>query len=101
MSKDKEPRTLSEAIERLENTAKGKAQELKQILGKDFQELNESLAELKPHLQSLKQGIERESKDLQEKVEKGVREKPLIALGLVGLFAFFIGWLFGSSRRNS
>ena len=56
------PQSLSEAIQKLENASQSKAQDLKQVLEKDYTELMKAIEDIKPHLQGLKESVETEVK---------------------------------------
>lgn len=101
MSKQSGPPTsLTEAIEKLENAGRGKVQDFKEILEKDYNELRKTLDELKPHLDELRTNVESEVKKTKNQVEGKVKESPWLTLGLVGLIAFVIGWVFASSKKD-
>lgn len=96
----KQPSSLSEAIEKLENASHGKVQDFKQILEKDYNELRKTLDDLKPYLDDLKNNVESEVKKTKNQVEGKVKENPWVVLGLVGLIAFVIGWIFGQRKQD-
>ncbi len=94
------PSSLSEAIAKLEDASGSKVQDFKEILEKDYQKIRQALDDLKPHLEDLKQSVESEVKNSKNKVEEKVKESPWVALGVVGLLAFVIGWILGGKRRD-
>jgi ElaB/YqjD/DUF883 family membrane-anchored ribosome-binding protein len=94
------PTSLTEAIEKLENAGHGKVQDFKEILEKDYNELRKTMDDLKPYLENLKSNVETEVKKTKNQVEGKVKENPWIILGLVGLIAFVIGWVFASSKKD-
>lgn len=96
----KQPSSLSEAIEKLENASHGKVQDFKEILEKDYNELRKTLDDLKPYLDDLKNNVESEVKKTKNQVEDKVKENPWVVLGLVGLIAFVIGWIFGQRKQD-
>ncbi len=96
----KTPTSLSEAIEKLENASHGKVQDFKEILEKDYNELRKSLDDLKPYLDDLRTNVETEVKKTKNQVEDKVKENPWVVLGLVGLIAFVVGWIFGQRKQD-
>ena len=94
------PKSLSEAIEKLESFGSSAAQEFKGILEKDYSEIKKALDTLKPHLSNLQESLEGEVVKKKVQAEKKVRENPWLAIGIVGLFALIIGLFLGASRRN-
>lgn len=109
------PQSLSEAIHRLENAAEKAGQG--SALGADLDSLKQALEDLKPHFRKIKSDVtaaatetfEKTTQQVRESIEKGqdsvkeisqsvdrqVRENPWVAMGLVGLVAFLIGYLLG------
>lgn len=101
MSKESvNPSSLSEAIEKLENAGRGKAQDFKQILEKDYDELRKTLDDLRPYLDNLRSNVESEVKKTKTQVERKVKDNPWVTLGIVGIIAFVIGWVFASSKKD-
>lgn len=100
MSSQKNPTSLSEAIAKLENAGNSKAQDMKEILEKDYNELKKAVESLQPHLEEIKIRVESEAKAAKNKVETQVKENPWIALGIVGLFGLIIGFILGFRRRD-
>lgn len=99
MSKSTGPSSLSEAISNLESSGSLKGQELKDHLEKDYKEIQKALESLKPLLEDLKAKAEIEAKATKSQIEDQVKSNPWVALGVVGLVAFIIGWIFGSNRK--
>lgn len=95
-----DPSSLSEAIEKLESAGRGKVQDFKEILEKDYTELRKTLDDLKPYLDDLKSNVETEVKKTKNQVEGKVKENPWIALGIVGIIAFVIGWVFAQNKKD-
>jgi ElaB/YqjD/DUF883 family membrane-anchored ribosome-binding protein len=93
------PTTLSDAVAQLEKAGASKTKDFKDFVEKDFLEVKKALADLKPHLDNLKDGIDKEVKDAQRHIETQVRENPWAALGIVGFVAFLIGLLLGNNRK--
>jgi ElaB/YqjD/DUF883 family membrane-anchored ribosome-binding protein len=94
----KDPRNLSEAIHRLESASKGTGNGHSK-LSEDFETVRKSFEALKEDFfkatgESLEQGREK-VKEYSQTVDKQVHENPWWALGIVGLFAFLIGFLLG------
>lgn len=94
------PKSLSEAIAKLENSGNSKIQDFKEILEKDYTELRKSLDDLKPYLDDFKATLETEVKKTKNQVEDNVKNSPWVALGAVGLIAFVLGWIFGQRKRD-
>lgn len=92
--------TLSEAIKKLEGLGQSKTQEWKESIETDYNELRRALDQLAPHLESIKGRIENEAKGAKTQVEERVKENPWVALGIVGILAFVLGWIFGQSRKD-
>ncbi len=90
--------SLSDAIEKLEKVSVAKADEVKGILEKDYHELLKTVESLKPHLEQLRTQVEDEVKTKQNEVETRMKESPWLTLGVVGLIAFFLGWIFGRKK---
>lgn len=96
----KQPTSISEAIEKLETASHGKLQDFKEILEKDYNELRKTLDDLKPHLDDLRANVEIEVKKTKNQVEEKVKENPWIAIGIVGLVAFVIGWILSQNKKG-
>jgi ElaB/YqjD/DUF883 family membrane-anchored ribosome-binding protein len=94
------PKSLSEAIEKLEGASSSKVQDFKEILEKDYNELRKNLDELRPYLDDLKSKVETEVKKTKNQVEVNIKDNPWLALGAVGLIAFVIGWVFGQNKKD-
>ena len=90
--------SLTEAIDKLEKVSLAKADEVKGILEKDYHELLKTVESLKPHLEQLRTQIENEVKSTQAEVEDRMKNNPWMTLGVVGLVAFFLGWVFGRKK---
>lgn len=100
MGKNGDPGSLTEAIAKLENGSHSKAQEIKESLEKEYRELKQKMEKLGPQFEEIKNKIEDQAKQAKHDVEEKVKENPWLALGIVGLIAFFIGWLLGHQRRD-
>jgi ElaB/YqjD/DUF883 family membrane-anchored ribosome-binding protein len=96
--------SISEAIDKLEAASRGKSEDFKNILEKDYEELKSAIESLKPHLAELRDKVESqvrtEYQERKEQVENKVKENPWVTLGLVGLIAFVIGLILGQSRKD-
>lgn len=95
-----EPKTLSEAIQNLENATRSKSREIKEILGDDFAELKKALDDLKPHLKGVGNAVGQEMHSKKDEIESRITDNPWITVGIVGLVSFFFGWIFGFSGRR-
>ena len=101
MSKSKaEPKSLSEAIQRLENATHSKVDDFKNLLETDYNEVRRALDELKPHIDGIKGKIETEAHKTKNQVEEQIKDNPWVTLGAVGIVAFIIGWIFGQNRKD-
>lgn len=101
MSKNSgDPKSLSEAIEKLENVGRSKAQDFKEILEKDYSELRKTLDDLKPHLDALRDSVETEVKKTKNEVEEKVKANPWMTIGIIALVAFVIGWIFSQNKKG-
>lgn len=94
------PKSLAEAIEKLESVGQSKTKEFKDLLEKDYQEILRALDDLKPYLDDVRKNVETEVSRKKNEVEVRVKENPWLALGIVGVIAFFIGWLIGGGRKD-
>lgn len=95
----KGPTSLSEAIEQLESVGHHKSKDLKEHLENDIADIKQALEGIKPFLNEFTEKIETEAKNGKHQVEQRVKESPWIALGVVGLVAFILGWIFGHNRK--
>lgn len=95
----KDINTISEAIEHLEKTGSSKAKEFNETFGKDFDEIKKAFENLKPHITNIKEELQQEAQKTKKEVEEKLMENPWMTIGIVGLLAFFIGWLIGSNRK--
>lgn len=98
--KTSELSSLTEAIEKLEAAGQGKVQDFKQILEKDYGDLRKTIDDLKPYLNDLKGNVEHEVKKTKNQVEEKVKDNPWLVLGIVGLIAFVIGWVFAQNKKD-
>jgi len=95
-----EPKTLSEAIERLERATQSKSAEFREILGKDYSELRKAIDELKPHLGEVGERVSEKVGEARKQVESKVHENLWTTLAIVGLIGLVFGWIFGFSNRR-
>jgi ElaB/YqjD/DUF883 family membrane-anchored ribosome-binding protein len=93
-------KSISEAIETLENANGSKTKEFKDMLEKDFNDVRKALDDLKPHLDEIKSKVKKEASEAKQQVEEKVKEHPWYALAIVAFVGIFIGWLLGHSRRD-
>jgi ElaB/YqjD/DUF883 family membrane-anchored ribosome-binding protein len=96
--------SLSEAIDQLESASQSKSKDFKDILEKDYEELKNAINDLKPHLEELRDKVESQVKtqyqDKKNQVEEKVKENPWLALGIINLIAFVVGWILGQGRKD-
>lgn len=62
--------------------------------------MRKNLDELKPYLDDLRTTVETEAKKTKSQVEANVKENPWVTLGIVGILAFVIGWIFGQRKQD-
>lgn len=91
-------KTLSEAIEHLENSGTQKKEEFKDLFGESFEEIKKAFSDLKPHLDQLKDKVESETEKTKNEVEVKVKENPWLVLGIVAIVGFIVGCLFTRKR---
>lgn len=96
------PKNFSQAIEDLGRFADEKGSDLKSKVQSELNNLEETIQKLKPHLEDLKNQAEQEAGKAKTKIEEQVTKNPWAAVGIVGLIAFIIGFLFASrgGRRD-
>jgi ElaB/YqjD/DUF883 family membrane-anchored ribosome-binding protein len=90
------PKNLADAIEDLE---KGNG-DFQSRLKAEYHKLEETLADLRPHIEDLSGKVGEEARKAKRKVEAKVEENPWAAIGIVGLIFFILGFLFASKRRD-
>lgn len=90
---------LSDAIEKLESAGHSKSSEFKNILEKDYEEIKKALESLKPYLDDLRVEVEKEVQTQQKNVEEKMQKNPWVTIGIVGVFAFVLGWIFGNHKK--
>jgi ElaB/YqjD/DUF883 family membrane-anchored ribosome-binding protein len=96
-----EPKTLAEAIARLERATQSKTQEFRDVLGKDFSELRKAMDDIKPHLEGIGSQVKDQVGEARRSMEAKVQENPWMTLAIAGIFGLVLGWIFGfSSRRD-
>lgn len=93
-------RNITDAIERLEKAGQSKTQDFKNMLEDDIEKIKKSLQEISPYLNDIKEKVESQAQHAKKEVETKVKENPWLSLGIVGLIAFFIGWLIGHNRNH-
>jgi ElaB protein len=93
------PNSLSEAIRKLEDVTSSPGKSIKEGLEKDLDSVMKAIEGIKPHLDEIKGKLGDEAREAKRKTEDVIKENPWYALGIVGLIAFFVGWLLGNSRR--
>ncbi|MBX7230557.1 MAG: hypothetical protein K1X29_00595 [Bdellovibrionales bacterium] len=125
--KDKNPKTLSEAITQLDQLASQKksrigSSSLNISIENELKAIQKSIAELQPHLQNLQGEIAQSAEELLEEtmeqlktkinqgkknmtelgrsVEEKIQKNPWWALGLIGLIALLIGFLIGKGTDH-
>lgn len=95
-----QPKSLSEAIERLERATQSKTQEFREILDKDYSDLRRAIEDLKPHLEDLRSRVTDQVGDARKSVESKVQDNPWTTLAVAGIFGLILGWIFGFSSRR-
>jgi ElaB/YqjD/DUF883 family membrane-anchored ribosome-binding protein len=94
-----QPQSISEAIRKLEGLSENKVKDFKDLLEKDYHEIRKSLDDLKPYLDDLKDKVESEINKNKSQVETSIKENPWVTLGIVGVVAFVLGWIFGQNKK--
>ncbi len=105
------PRNLSEAIETLENSTRREHRKGDSDSDSDeLKSVRDAIADLKPHLEKFKEDMQSAARSaFEEPLKKGkqqaeqwgneidqkVHENPWMALGIVGMICFLIGFLLG------
>ena len=95
-----DPKSLSDAIERLEKATHSKSQEIKDILGKDYTDLRQALDDLKPLLGEFSGKVSERVQSAKKDVEAKVIESPWTTLAVAGIVGLILGWVFGISTRR-
>jgi|GEM_PF-3425332 ElaB/YqjD/DUF883 family membrane-anchored ribosome-binding protein len=88
-------KTITEAIEHLENLSRNH----KESIEDEWSDIKKSLESLEPYFDQLKNQAQKEITEKKQLLEKQIQKEPLITLGIVGLFGFLLGWLFGSRKK--
>lgn len=120
-SRTQKPQNLSDAIRQLEEVARAKAGDLKQVLGNDFDQFQKAVDDIKPYVNEVKsqatatasenvrQAYDHARETAYEKfdsaresavkvgrtVDESVHESPWVSIGVVGFIALIIGYLMG------
>ena len=77
------------------------SQELGRIrINSIVEKIKKSLQQITPYLNDIKDKVEAQAHKTKEEVELKVKENPWISFGIVGLIAFFIGWLVGHRTNH-
>lgn len=95
------PKNFSQAIDELEDETphtNGNG-DFRARIQSELNNLEETLAKLRPHIEDLSSKVGSEAKKAKEKVDEQVKENPWAAIGIAGLIFFILGFLF-ASRRN-
>jgi ElaB/YqjD/DUF883 family membrane-anchored ribosome-binding protein len=86
------PKNFSQAIDELEDLTRDKGGDMRERLEAEIKRLQDTLENMKPHLE--------EAKKAKTRVEKEIQENPWAAIGIVGLVLFVIGFLLGTRRSD-
>ncbi len=97
---DTKPKSLTEAIEKLEDVSKASAKDFKNILEKDYVELKKHLEGLKPYLTDLQTNLEVEVVKRKNQAEHTLKENPWMVIGIVGFFSFILGLFFAGAKSR-
>lgn len=100
MPNQKTAKSLTEAIEQLEQASRSKVDGVKQDLEKEYHQLKKTVEDLTPYLADLKTKVENQVGKTKSEIEEKVKDNPWVVMAFVGIFAFIIGCLFGNSRRD-
>jgi ElaB/YqjD/DUF883 family membrane-anchored ribosome-binding protein len=99
-TKKNDPKSLSEAIERLENATHSKVDDFKNLLDKDYHEVRKALEDLKPILDGLRGKVETEAAKTKNQVEERIKGSPWMTIGFVGFIAFVVGCFIGHQNHK-
>lgn len=88
-------KTITEAIEHLENLSRNH----KESFEGEWSDIKKSLESLEPYFEQLKAQAQNEISEKKQMIENQIQKEPLMTLGVVGLFGFLLGWLFGSRKK--
>lgn len=91
--------SLAEAIAKLESISNEKADHLKQHIENDYEQIKSALESVRPYFDDIKEKAEQEAKEVKSQVEAKVKDNPWMAIGIVGIVAFFIGLFLGRDRK--
>ena len=91
-NKSKGPHSINEAIRRLENI---NTDDGKMPFSEEFESIKQALSDLKPQLNQMKDHVKDEAEEYAKDIDKKVRDNPWMALGIVGVVLFLIGFLLG------
>lgn len=91
------PRSLSEAIARLENAGKSASAGLKDDVMRELSNVKGALEDLTPFIEEVKS--EKLGK-VRSQAEDSVKKNPWLAIGIVGVIAFFLGWLIANNKKR-
>ncbi len=97
MNQDQKPKTLSEAIAKLESVGQTASQGIKEDVARDFSRVNDALLDVAPFVEQVaSEKTGRAKSDVEEKI----RQNPWLIVGVVGVIAFFIGWIIGKNKKS-
>ena len=91
--------SLADAIAKLEAVSNEKAEHLKEHIEKDYDQIKTALETMRPYFEDVKNKAEKETLAAKNQIESKVKDSPWMALGIVGLVAFFIGIFIGRDRK--
>lgn len=94
------PKNFSQALEELENLTHSAGEDLKQKIQDELHDLEEKIHKLRPQLDELKTRARDEAYKAKDKVETQVKENPWAAIGIVGLIFFVLGFILAGRRRD-
>jgi ElaB/YqjD/DUF883 family membrane-anchored ribosome-binding protein len=96
------PKTFSQAIDDLEDqqAEQGNGHEFRSRLEREVHRMEEMLERMKPHLDDIGGKVGEEAHKARRRVEHEVKKNPMAAIGIVGLIAFILGFIFAMRRRD-
>ena len=95
---DSKPKNFRSAIDQLEQQFENKGTDVRARLEEELRKIQDTLANLGPHVNDIKDKVTDEFHATKHKVEKEVQKNPWAAIGLVALVCFIVGAIFAPRR---
>lgn len=97
---DSRPKNFRSAIDELERNTDANGTDFRARVEQELHRIEETLKNLKPHLDDIKTKVTDEFHTTKDKVEKEVQKNPWAAVGIVALVFFILGFLFSHRGRR-